>query len=84
MARSDLWARRLELDASSGASTQAVGDVTTLEWVRDRIPLALANGSRVDDELRSLEASADSGEIAYTAAAAARLCASMAAHAHSR
>lgn len=72
-ARFELWTRELQADAAARDSAAVVGDVTTLDWIRDRIPLAAADARRIDDELRSLEAAAESGELKAASAAAERL-----------
>jgi len=72
-ARLDLWAAQLLLDAAAGDAAAVVGDVTTLEWIRDRIALADSDGSRIDDQLRYLRAAAEAQELEVVAEDAARL-----------
>jgi hypothetical protein len=52
-ARFALWTRRLELDAAARDRPAAMGDVATLEWVRDRIHhvLGATAGTRLDAQL---------------------------------
>jgi len=71
-ARFGLWTRQLQADAAAGDQASVIGDVATLEWVRDRIPLGSAS-TAVDEQLRSLEGSAESGELAAAADAAVQL-----------
>ena len=71
-ARFGLWTRQLQADAGDGDQASVIGDVATLEWVRDRIPLVSAS-TAVDEQLRSLEGSAESGELAAAADAAVQL-----------
>jgi sigma54-dependent transcription regulator len=40
-ARFDLWARRAQLDLAAHDLANATGDVSTLEWIRDRIATGL-------------------------------------------
>jgi hypothetical protein len=74
-ARFDLWARRLGLDAAAGNAAGVRGDVTTLEWIRDRFAHTLpARAAReLDGRLRYLRAAADAGELEAAAAGAAQL-----------
>jgi hypothetical protein len=77
-ARFDLWTRELQMDATAGDRAAVVGDVTTLEWVRDRIRLDSAGAGLVDDQLRSIEAAAEAGDVQAAAAASVRLRESLA------
>ncbi len=63
LARLDLWARQLVTDAGAEHAAAVRGDVTTLEWIRDRIAIAGADANRIDDELRHLEAAAEADEF---------------------
>ena len=63
LARLELWTRQLEADAGAANRAGAIGDVATLEWIRDRIALEAADGSGVGDQLRLLEAEAQAGEL---------------------
>ena len=60
-------------DAARGDEHAIAGDVSTLEWIRNRIPLDDAAASGVDDELRYLDAASEAGELKAAASAAARL-----------
>ena len=73
LARFDLWARELKADASGGDQAGAMADVTTLEWIRDRLDLRGDLAGRVDDQLRTLEAATESGELAFVQDASTRL-----------
>ena len=73
VARFGAWTRQLEVDARSGDRSAVVGDVTTLGWIRDRIPLDNAEAGIIDDALRSLEGQAEAGELGAASAAAVRL-----------
>ncbi len=73
VARFDAWTRQLQVDAMAGDHSAVAGDVTTLGWIRDRIALDNAGAGIIDDELRSLEAQAESGEFSAASAAAVRL-----------
>jgi hypothetical protein len=72
-ARLELWTRRLLADAAAGDAAAVKGDVTTLAWIRDRIPFDRAAGDRIDDRLRLLRAVADAGELEVATVQAARL-----------
>jgi hypothetical protein len=63
LARLDLWARQLVTDAGAEHAAAVRGDVTTLEWIRDRIAIAGADANRIDDQLRHLEAAAEADEF---------------------
>jgi len=78
-ARFDLWTRQLQVDAAAGAQAGAIGDATTLQWIRDRIGLAGDGALRIDAQLRTLEAMVESGELPAASGAAARLRESLAA-----
>ncbi|MGH2597305.1 MAG: hypothetical protein ACRDH7_15280 [Actinomycetota bacterium] len=73
VARFNAWTRQLQVDATAGDRSAVVGDVTTLEWIRDRILLAAAAAGIIDDGLRSLEAQAAAGEFRAASAASVRL-----------
>ena len=72
-ARFQLWARRLMVDAAANNAGAVHGDVTTLAWIRDRIPLDSAAGSDLDDQLRYLRSVADAHEFNVAMVQAARL-----------
>jgi hypothetical protein len=75
LARFDLWARRLLVDAAANDAASVTGDVTTLEWVRDRIAHTLGNADirQIDSQLDDLRAAADAGDSDAAAAAASGL-----------
>jgi hypothetical protein len=75
LARFDVWTRQLLVDAAAGDEAAVAGDVTTLEWIRDRVAHALDGSAtrRIDAELRYLRATADAEELAAATEAAARL-----------
>jgi hypothetical protein len=63
LARLELWTRRLLVDAAARNAGAVHGDVTTLAWIRDRIPLRRADGNLIDDQLRYLRSVADAREL---------------------
>jgi len=73
LARLELWTRELQADAAAGDRAEALGDVMTLAWIRDRIDLGRSDAVRIDGLLRSLRAAAEAGELTVAANAAARL-----------
>jgi hypothetical protein len=73
LARFQLWARRLLVDAATNNAAAVHGDVTTLAWIRDRISLDSADGNDLDDQLRYLRSVADAHEFKVAMVQAARL-----------
>jgi hypothetical protein len=73
LARFELWARQLLMDAAAKNPAAVHGDVTTLAWIRDRIALDSANGNSIDDQLRYLRSVADAHEFAVAMVQATRL-----------
>jgi hypothetical protein len=73
LARFQLWARRLLVDAAATNAAAVHGDVTTLAWIRDRIPLDRVDGNDLDDQLRYLRSVADAHEFKVAMVQAARL-----------
>jgi hypothetical protein len=73
LARFELWARRLLVDAAARDSAAVHGDVTTLAWIRDRLALDIADGNRLDDQLRYLRSVAEAREFRVAMDEAARL-----------
>ena len=73
LARFELWARRLLADGEARNGAGVSGDVTTLEFVRDRLHLRSADGNRIDDQLRYLRAVADAKEFTVASQQGARL-----------
>ncbi len=71
----DLWAARVSLDAKAGDPANVVGDVATLEWIRDRFvhTLPAADAERVNSLLTDLRAAADKKDLTAAADAAAQL-----------
>ncbi|MFN2399722.1 MAG: hypothetical protein ABR543_13950 [Gemmatimonadaceae bacterium] len=74
-ARFDLWAAQILVDAAANNSAGVRGDVTTLEFVRNRFAHTLTSSVRaqVDAILVELRTTADANNMAAAAAAAARL-----------
>ena len=77
LARFELWARQLFVDAAARNAAGVHGDVTTLAWIRDRIALTTADGDGIDDQLRYLRSVADANEFEVAMVQAARLRASI-------
>jgi hypothetical protein len=73
--RFGIWVRRLAIDAAAKRAGDVAGDVTTLEWVRDRfahtLPPQLIDGIRA--QLTALRSAADSKDTSAAAAGADRL-----------
>jgi hypothetical protein len=55
IARFDLWARRVVVDAAAGDSADIFGDVAVLEWIRDRIAHGLDDVTRTRLDVQLLE-----------------------------
>jgi hypothetical protein len=73
LARFEFGTRQLMLDASTREGDAVRGDVTTLEWIRDRLALEDAQARAVSDQLRYLEGAAEAGEFDAIGRAAVRL-----------
>jgi hypothetical protein len=73
LARFELWARQLLVDAAAKDPAAVHGDVTTLAWIRDRLALNSADGNGIDDQLRYLRSVADAHEFKVAMVQAARL-----------
>ena len=75
LARLDLWARQLLVDAAASDTGGVTGDVTVLEWVRDRIAHTVdsADLSRIDTVLGELRTAADDDNLSAATDVAARL-----------
>jgi hypothetical protein len=71
----ELWAARVGLDAAAGDPSNLVGDVVTLEWIRDRFvhTLGEADAQRIDGLLADLRTAADAEDLAAAADIAAQL-----------
>jgi hypothetical protein len=75
LARFDLWAAQLTLDASAGDEGAVGGDVFTIGYIRDRI-LNTLDGTdrfRVDTEVQKLQVAAADHDLAAATDAAKRL-----------
>jgi hypothetical protein len=75
LARLHLWTQQLLLDAGAGDQHKVVGDVTSIEWMQDRIaasvgPDTLAAIAALTGDLR---AAADAGDLAAATGAATQL-----------
>jgi hypothetical protein len=75
LARLDLWAAQLTLDASAGNAGSVCGDVFTISYIRDRILNTLddADVVRVDTEVQKLQVAAAEDDLAAASDAAGRL-----------
>ena len=71
----DLWARQLLIDIAAGDQGAILGDITTLQWIRDRLAGAVSDTelSRVDARLSDLRAAGQTRELTRAVAAAASL-----------
>ena len=75
LARFDLWAAQLLVDAAAGDAPAVNGDVFTLDYIRDRIQHTLkdADRTRVNTELDELATAVADEDLAATTDAARRL-----------
>jgi hypothetical protein len=66
LARFELWARQIQVDASVGDLGGVTGDVATMEWVRDRFAhiLAPVDLTRIDAHLLELQGSVADKDLA--------------------
>jgi hypothetical protein len=73
--RFDLWLRQLLVDARSRDAGSVAGDVSTVEWIRDRVVRALAPAelTRVDTLLGELRTNARDADFEAAAATAREL-----------
>ena len=71
----DLWAARVGLDVKAGDPANVLGDVATLEWIRDRFvhTLASADAERLNAVLAVLRTAADAKDLPAAAEAAVEL-----------
>jgi hypothetical protein len=71
----DLWAARVGLDAAAGDPANVVGDVATLEWIRDRFvhTLTTADAERINSLLADLRIAADAEDLSAAAEATVQL-----------
>jgi hypothetical protein len=81
LARLQLWARQLLVDAADKNPGAVAGDVATLELIRDRVRHTLhpATATRLDTQLRDLGDAADNKDVAATAKATPAFLATLAA-----
>jgi hypothetical protein len=73
LARFELWAWQLAVDAKARNPGAVHGDVTTLGFIRDRIAINSADGNWIDDQLRYLRAVAEAHEFKVAVQQAALL-----------
>jgi len=75
LARMDLWAAQLLVDAAAGDASAVNGDVFTLGYIRDRIlnSLSRADITRVNTECLKLQVAVTDGDLAAASDAAERL-----------
>jgi hypothetical protein len=75
LARMDLWAAQLTLDASKGDAGAVGGDVFTIGYIRDRILNTLddADVVRLDTEVQQLQVAAADKDLSAASDAAERL-----------
>jgi hypothetical protein len=80
LARMDLWARQLQVDAADNNPGAVAGDVTTLEWTRDRVRHTLdpATATQLDSRLQSLRDAADNSDVVAAAKTTPGLLATLA------
>lgn len=69
----DLWAAQILVDAAANDLGGVVSDVTTLEWVWDRIAHTLSDASSVRVLLKDLRVAADTKDLTAATDAAGRL-----------
>ncbi len=81
LARLELWARQVAVDAAANDAGAVAGDGSTLEWIRERVRHAVdpATATRLDTQLRDLRAAADNKNLAAAAKATPALLATIAA-----
>jgi hypothetical protein len=75
LARFDLWAAQLMVDAAAGDAAAVNGDLFTLDYIRDRILQTLdgANVIRINTVLEELQVAVDDGDLDAAASDAASL-----------
>jgi hypothetical protein len=73
--RFELWARQLEVDAAAGNTGWVMGDLATLEWIRDRFVHRLdkVDAVRIDVHLGELRTRLNDDDLEGAGAEAARL-----------
>ncbi|MGH3103822.1 MAG: hypothetical protein ACRDN6_06985 [Gaiellaceae bacterium] len=74
-ARFELWVHQLIVDAAADDAGGVIGDLVTLEWIRDRIAHTLdkVEGTRLDAHLLELRTKVGDEDLRGAAAEAARL-----------
>jgi hypothetical protein len=79
LARLELWARQLRVDAADRDRDAVAGDVATLGWVRDRVRHSLdpATTARLDTQLEGLRGAARTKDLGAVARAAPALLATI-------
>ena len=75
LARFDVWARRVLLDAAADDMAGVTSDLATLEWIRDRFADTLegADLTRIDAHLEALRTTVDDEDLAVATDEAERL-----------
>jgi hypothetical protein len=75
LARFELWARQILVDAVAGNLGGVTGDVATMEWIRDRFAAGLdsADRTRIDTHLLALSESVADQDLAAARSEAASL-----------
>ncbi|MGI0012701.1 MAG: hypothetical protein ACREBU_04545, partial [Nitrososphaera sp.] len=75
LARFDLWVNQLIIDAEADEPADVAGDVTTLEWVWDRISHTISESDArlIEAQLTDLRATADSEDTSAAEKSAVRL-----------
>lgn len=75
LARFELWARQLTVDAAADDPAAVSGDLAVLEWIRDRFvhTLSKVERTRIDTHLVELRTKVADEELGAAAAAAERL-----------
>jgi hypothetical protein len=75
LARFELWARQIHVDADAGDVAGVAGDVATLEWIRDRFRQILepVDLTRIDHHLLTLRETVVDEDLAAAAEEAAGL-----------
>ena len=70
-----LWRRQVEVDAAASDAGAVRGDLSALEWIRDRFAFGLGplEGTRLDTDLTELRALATDGDFGGVERATARL-----------
>jgi hypothetical protein len=71
----DLWARQLLIDIAAGDQGAILGDITTIQWIRDRLAGEVSDAelARVDARLGDLVAAGQRGRLAQAMTATANL-----------